>query len=298
MLCKAPYMVGVAPYGCSQCMPCRINRRRVWTHRLVLESIKAGGSSFVTLTYDDDHLPAGGTLDPSHTQRWLKRFRKEISPAKIRYFLVGEYGDETLRPHYHLALFGAAPYHAVRGVVLSDVVRQTWGFGHTYVGDLTPASAAYVAGYVTKKMTNKDDPRLGGRHPEFARMSNGGRNRSGGIGASAMEEVVACLSTDVGLNHVADSGDVPSSLKHGLKSMPLGRYLRGKIRQQLGFGSTGTPSAALQKFGAEMRFVLEEEIVKPENAQKSIRQILVDMNEQKRLNLVGRTKIHESRRKL
>jgi len=178
-------MVGSVPAGCGQCMPCRINRRRLWTHRMMLESYKHAENSFLTLTYDDEHLPARGSLDPSHTQKWLKRFRKAIAPRKVRFYLVGEYGDQSQRPHYHAALFGVGP----DGIVVNneycsvpDIVSRTWGKGHVMLGSLTSASAQYICGYVTKKMTSKFDPRLNGRYPEFARMS-----RRPGIGSSWFE---------------------------------------------------------------------------------------------------------------
>lgn len=86
-------------------MPCRLNRRRLWTHRLLLEQLKHGDSCFLTLTYDEKHLPEGGSLVPKHAQDFLKRLRSKTN-LKLRYYLVGEYGEDTERPHYHVALFG------------------------------------------------------------------------------------------------------------------------------------------------------------------------------------------------
>ena len=61
---------------------------------------------FVTLTYDEDHIPSNHSLKKSDLQKWFKRVRKEIEPKKIRYFACGEYGDKTQRPHYHAIIFG------------------------------------------------------------------------------------------------------------------------------------------------------------------------------------------------
>jgi len=149
----------------------------------MLEANEKEDNCFVTLTYSDENLPGGvdgATLQPKDLQDWLKRFRSAIQPTKVRYFAVGEYGDRTWRPHYHLALFGwpqcrygFSRYTDRRKDCCSccDVIRETWGLGHIAVGSLETSSAQYIAGYVTKKMTFNDDPRLKGRHPEFARMS-------------------------------------------------------------------------------------------------------------------------------
>ena len=120
MLCKRPYMYkGVLAAGCGQCLPCRINRRRKWTYRMLFEAMKHDHSAFITLTYENAPEFYGvQTLDPEHTKRFIDRLRKRLKrdtslphyfPKKIRYFLVGEYGDESDRPHYHLALFGYPP---------------------------------------------------------------------------------------------------------------------------------------------------------------------------------------------
>lgn len=209
---------------------------------MILEALKHDGSSFVTLTYADEHLPEGGSLCPRDPQLFLKRLRKAIHPLKLRYYLVGEYGDRTFRPHYHLALFGV-PQEAYQTIADAWSVNGS-PLGHVVVGSLTFESAGYVAGYVTKKMTSEDDPRLGGRHPEFARMST-----RPGIGADAMDDIADLLFTKAGCAELARLGDVPFILKHGGKSMPLGRYLRRKLREKVGIPEMGfdSPSCKSQK---------------------------------------------------
>ena len=132
MLCKNPYYVTWdQPVGCNQCMPCRYNRRRIWTFRILLESMVHSHNSFLTLTYDEKHLPEGGTLVPRDAQLFIKRLRNNfwdfhtrcrLPVPKLRYYLVGEYGDNTWRPHYHLALFGASIAH-------TDIINRSWGLG-------------------------------------------------------------------------------------------------------------------------------------------------------------------------
>lgn len=221
MICTKPFFTGKAAYGCGQCMPCRLNRRRLWAHRIQLEALCHAESSFVTLTYADGDQRE---LDPRHLVLFLKRLRKSVVRSRLRYFAVGEYGDRTFRPHYHLALFGLGACEAP-GVIGDcpcsncSVVRETWGFGHVMVGSLSPHSATYLAGYVTKKMTQRDDVRLGGLHPEFARMS-----LRPGIGAAAMWDVASVMMQ-------YKLAEIPMGLRHGSKILPLGRYLRAKLAE-------------------------------------------------------------------
>ena len=62
-------------------------------------------NAYITLTYNDDHLPANGSLQPRDLQLFWKRLRKARTPG-IRYYACGEYGDQTARPHYHAIIFG------------------------------------------------------------------------------------------------------------------------------------------------------------------------------------------------
>lgn len=274
-------------------MPCRYNRRRLWANRILLEAKTHAHSSFVTLTYRPEVIPPGGTVVPKHTQDWLKRLRK-VSPVPIRYFLIGEYGDQTHRPHYHAALFGLPgclhncdQFHRASCLCWAcALIRDTWQAGRTDNAYLTPDSAQYIAGYVTKKLTSKLDPRLNGRHPEFARMS-----LRPGIGAPAVPFIADTLTTELGVETIIRTGDVPLALKTGTSNLPLGRYLRRKIREKLGHRETSTPKEILLHLQKENADILQEELKKPENKSKSIKKIFLDLNKQKVLNLEARQKI-------
>lgn len=142
---------------CGQCRGCRKMRADEWAVRIIHESMMHPQNCFVTLTYDDKHLPEDGSLDLDHFQRFMKRLRKATG-RKMRYFHCGEYGDQRGRPHYHAAIFGESfRYDATPlpdpNLYASDTLSTAWGKGLVSIGSLTPASARYIAKYVTKKIT-------------------------------------------------------------------------------------------------------------------------------------------------
>lgn len=249
MKCIKPY--GIAEYGCGQCMPCRINRRRLWTLRLLLETTQHVRSYFVTLTYAPQSLPPDGSLVPSDMQMFLKRLRSAIAPIRIRFYGVGEYGDKTFRPHYHLVLFGMPELflgkHDGKEVKCNScVLCSAWSAGLVHVGEVSRESAAYVASYTCKKMTQGDDPRLGGRHPEFARMS-----LRPGIGSLAADQIAEVIRGKDGVLHLS-RGDVPTVLRQDRRLWPLGRYLRNRLRLRV-FGDVGQPRSAARVAGEELQ---------------------------------------------
>lgn len=296
MLCRKPYMLGTLECGCGRCLPCRINRRRIWAHRILLESFKHGDSCFVTLTYNDEYVPS--SLVIPHYQKWLKRLRKAISPKKIRYFIAGEYGELTGRPHYHAALFGLDSFTAGGVDGQSGIVQKAWtlddkSLGYTRVGELNWDTAQYVAGYLTKKCVNNIEY----RHPEFSRMS-----LRPGIGASATDDIARSLSEGTaGLDFVAHNEDVPLALRHGGRVLPIGRYLARCLRGKLGFASKDTPPAAtrllvLRKAAekAEARSALREQGFNAWDAE----QLLRDIRTQKIVNLESRFQVRDQYRSL
>lgn len=219
--------------------------------RILLEALQWPSNVFVTLTYRDNTMPwtsADGTgaptLVPSDTQLFMKRLLKKASQEfgwKQRMWLVGEYGDRTWRPHYHAAFFNFPACQ--RGGTLRSptgrflwleccpvcqLVGYAWGNGDIGIGPLDENRARYLGGYIEKKLTKGGDVRLDGRHPEFSRQSRGGKRKgSSGIGASAVPQMVQALA-----RHSRSEGvQVPAAVRIQGKLVPLGRYMRTKIRE-------------------------------------------------------------------
>lgn len=181
---------------------------------------------FVTLTYSDEWLPAGATVVPRDMQLFLKRLRGAVAPVRIRYYGVGEYGDRKFRPHYHLALFGLPAVPVGKHLPpCACCLCSSWSQGLVHVGEVTMESAAYIASYTVKKMTRVTDPRLGGRHPEFARMS-----LRPGIGHGAMRFFKEALVDKNTGEILLRDNDVPSVARVLGRLWPVGRYLRRVLR--------------------------------------------------------------------
>lgn len=148
---------------CGQCIGCRLERSRQWAIRCLHEASLYEDNSFITLTYSDDHLPDGNSLDVKHFQDFMKRLRKRFGSG-IRFFHCGEYGERFSRPHYHACVFGLdfkdkELYRVTQQghrLYTSQVLEDLWGKGHCLIGDVTFESAAYVARYITKKITGDD----------------------------------------------------------------------------------------------------------------------------------------------
>lgn len=242
MNCGNPYIHKGNAFGCGQCIPCRVNKRREWTHRIILEASLQEDNAFLSVDYSEENLPDDLSVSPREISLFIKRLRK--GGLRFRYFAVGEYGDHSFRPHYHLALFGiptclrGTTRQATTCCAVCESIKRAWGLGRIVLGTLTPQSAAYIAGYVTKKMTSEYDPRLEGRRPEFARMS-----LRPGIGYNVMHEVASTL-LEFDLHKVLI--DVPHSLQHGKKKWPLGRYLRRSLRALIGKDKNQTEQSAAQ----------------------------------------------------
>lgn len=173
---------------CGRCIGCRLEKSRQWAVRIMHEASMHDDNCFVTLTYNDDNLPADNSLHLPHFQKFMKRLRKKH--GKLRFFHCGEYGDNFDRPHYHACLFGFTPSDAVPWKTLngnrlysSDLLSSTWGHGFVSLGALTFESAAYVARYVTKKLTGPESLKYGDRTPPYSTQS-----RRPGIGVPWLEQ--------------------------------------------------------------------------------------------------------------
>lgn len=154
-----PIKLGTLP--CGVCFGCRSDNARGWALRMMHESRYHESTCFVTLTYNDDHLPEYGDLRYEDLTKFWKDCRHVFqSPGQpFKYFVCGEYGDKSLRPHYHFAGFSFQipdlrffKKHNGNPYFISDTMTDVWGKGHVIIGDLSTQSAAYIARYVNKKM--------------------------------------------------------------------------------------------------------------------------------------------------
>lgn len=145
---------------CGQCIGCRLEKSRQWALRCVHEASLHDNNQFITLTYDDDHLPDDGNLKLRDYQLFMKRLRKKFGKG-IKYYHCGEYGDNFKRPHYHAILFNFdLPDKKLyrdgdNKLYTSEILEDIWGKGFAPVGEVTFDSAAYVSRYCTKKITGK-----------------------------------------------------------------------------------------------------------------------------------------------
>lgn len=209
MMCVTPYFHPrfkiLCP--CRKCLPCVINRKRTWTTRAIFELMAHNFSTFLTLTYDDDHNT--GSLSSRDLTLFWKKMRKK--GCKFRYFACGEYGEKSYRPHYHAIIYGED------SAIVEHYAQQCWDKGFIYSVPATPETAGYVAGYVTKKMADRSELLKLGLEPEFIRCSKG-------IGKFILPILL-------NYSNLQGEFDIIHKIKIGGKDYPLPDYLRSKLRE-------------------------------------------------------------------
>ena len=130
--------------ACGQCVGCRLERSRQWAVRCIHEAKCWKQNCFVTLTYDDEHLPEHGNLVYRDFQLFMKKLRRRYHDG-IRFFMCGEYGEQDSRPHFHACLFNFdfplkyrwKTRNGVSVLYRSDALDELWGKGFASVGEVT-----------------------------------------------------------------------------------------------------------------------------------------------------------------
>lgn len=152
---------------CGKCPECMKDYYTQWATRGSRELAQWDSSVFVTLTYDDEHLPGDQSLKKSDIQKFIKKLKKYFNSTKdnpIRQTYCGEYGEQTRRPHYHAVLFNCdfpdKEYHYTSDqghtVYTSKLLSKLWGKGHSEFGYAQPSSIAYLYKYILKKKSRKE----------------------------------------------------------------------------------------------------------------------------------------------
>ncbi len=207
-----PYWRAPIVVACNQCVGCTAERKRQWGVRTIHELPFCNNkASFLTLTYDKEHLPENGNLPkirgpnkqkPEHWQNFAKKLRYHFGP--FRFLMCGEYGEERNRCHYHCIVLGhdfsedRAFYKTSDSgdkLYTSKKLRKAWDQGFHSIGSVSIDSASYVAGYIQKRVIGKNarnhyDNRLNEitgeiytQNPEFGLMS-----RNKGLGHKWIEK--------------------------------------------------------------------------------------------------------------
>jgi len=175
---------------CGQCVGCRLERSRQWAIRCMHEASLYKDNCFITLTYDEEHLPEDYSLHYDDFQRFMKRVRKKYTGKKIRFYMAGEYGENFGRPHFHACIFNLdfedkylwQKTDSGSKIYRSKILEELWPFGYCSIGEVNFQSAAYVARYIMKKVTgdmaeqhyeevNFTTGEIIQRKPEFNKMS-------------------------------------------------------------------------------------------------------------------------------
>lgn len=142
--------------SCGHCVPCLLSDQRDWALRLQLEYETSETAWFLTMTYDDDHLPADKCVAKSAIQKFMNHLRKRlerickergVKVPRLTYFAVGEYGRKTNRPHYHMMLFGFPVHSAFQ---MLRIVEDVWRKGFCKVESCCVKTCNYIAKYMTK----------------------------------------------------------------------------------------------------------------------------------------------------
>lgn len=210
---------------CGRCIGCRLKYSRVWADRCIAEASYYDNNIFLTLTYDDEHLPKPNKLEDGSDspvnplvkrdlQLFIKRLRKHLPNQRIRYFACGEYGSKSMRPHYHIIIFNCRLddinllYQNDKQFryYTSDLIHKIWPYGYHIIAAVNWDTCAYTARYVVKKQTGSGSAIYDKFNypPEFTLMS-----RKPGIGRQYFEDHAidiyydgAYLKTDNGAHRI------------------------------------------------------------------------------------------------
>lgn len=251
---KAANSTNPITFPCGKCWGCRLDRSEAWAIRCVHEAQMHEHNSFITLTFDKDHLPEDYSVNVRTWQLFMKRLRQEVD-VPLRFFACGEYGSENLRPHYHALIngfdFADDRKHLYDGeygpIYTSERLAKVWPYGSHEIGNVTFKSARYVAGYIYKKITgdpaashytrtHPDSGAVVTVEPEFCVQS-----RRPGIGSTWFDKYHKdCFPSDF-LVIEGRQVPVPRFYLHKLDELEQQRILRKRKRKSLPHKWNKTP---------------------------------------------------------
>ena len=235
--------------NCGHCMNCRINYTSAWKLRLLYELSNWDKAMFLTLSYDNDHLPEDSGLHKKELVNFFKRLRAYLDYSdesrKIKYYACGEYGSKGKRPHYHAIIFGLCPYSDKDKEMIIDAWQhrcEDWQFDRNRgrkcaIQNVTPEDIEYVTGYVQKKLSGKMAyEEYGDREKPFAIMSKG-------LGLEFALQNANRLRTN-GFTYISGH------------KISLPRYYRDKLEIKVDY--TNIPKKTVEQYEQDLEYLTEK----------------------------------------
>nr|QJB18791.1 MAG: replication initiator protein [Microvirus sp.] len=267
---------------CGKCLHCRISKRKEWTFRMLHELQSWDHAIFITLTYDDQHIPDYNSLIKKDLQNFFKRLRKNLGERKIKYFACGEYGTTTDRPHYHAIIYGMSLLPGDKNIIMSTWKNCDWqnrSIKKNSFGLAEQHSIEYVAGYIHSKLTG-----------ELADQEYKQQNR---------EPVFRILSLGIGLKYALENKEKilkDKCLKQKGKELALPRYYLKKLEVD----TSEFKSKAIERDCEETEkltgiYVQNIDLYKSGN-EKDVRMLVQNMNaknKQKNVNAEAKLKLKQ-----
>lgn len=176
----------ICKISCGKCVECKIQNSKEWAQRSVCEAQMHEHNWFITLTYDDEHLPVPiptysrhnfefGLWSPllyedfqAFKKRLLEHMRYHYGVEDIRFLMCGEYGPTNGRPHFHCILYNCplpdVEHHSEKSLngrnyvyLTSKLIEEKWSKGFITIGEVNWETSAYVGRYVLKKFGNLEE---------------------------------------------------------------------------------------------------------------------------------------------
>lgn len=143
---------------CGHCLDCRKQYQTEWIFRLSQEAKRSVCPCFITLTYNNDHLPTmvdeitgeiKSVVSKRDWQLFAKRLRKigGVHLEGMRYFAIGEYGSKYNRSHMHAIIIAPGITSASQ---LDKYVKKAWTDGFSRTQFATYNQFHYVCKYLNK----------------------------------------------------------------------------------------------------------------------------------------------------
>lgn len=277
---------------CGRCPSCKLKYAREWSDRCIAETFYHDENYFLTLTYDDVHVPKNDrgilTLRKSHMSQFMKNLRQALFRkygkrfTDLKFFGCGEYGSQTHRPHFHLLVFGLplddlvrVQFHNGKWLYDSEFLENIWQKGFVRIGYVTKKSANYVARYTYKKAFQNNslfyqDFEI---EPEFINMS-----RRPGLGKAFFEDHGDFLFENL---------SYPFGTEDGGEKIYVTKYWKKLLEKSDPLEYNTYKSTALTS-------MLNKKEILFNNHDKTYLEILKDIENE----VVGRTKIFRERKEL